>query len=279
MRRFYLDTHIFTYLTEDSRQQSHLASRLRSLVRARNVEICGSLELLEEFIPRAHVDPDGYKRMVDMFWTLSGPRVLRPWNELIRSEIEKGSRLSLREAYLDSDIVRSVHQLSYDSEAHRECADEVGQRKIEYEQSMREAAGTFDKIATERWGAKGVRDHAADLPMTREAINDWGQDILIRPEPSRYGLSGDETSWPDLSTLPCSSAYVAMTLALRRKCHETKRKDTGADSYDSMHYVMASMTNAFVTDDKKLRHAIGLIEWKPTQVLTLDEFARTLNRM
>ena len=72
---------------------------------------------------------------------------------------------------------------------------------------------------------------------------------------------------------------MAITLALRRKCHEAKRKDKGADSYDSMHYVMASMTNAFVTDDKALRHAIGLIESKPTHVLAPDEFARMLDRM
>lgn len=278
MRRFYLDTNVLIDLTETG-NLSWMAERIRRLLQARAVEILGSLELLGELVPRAHEDRDGYKRMLDMFWALCGPRVLHPWNELIRSEIQKGHRLSIREAYLDSSMTGSAHQLSYNPAANREWAEGVQERKAEYEETMRCRAAEFEKTAIQRWGAKEVRKSAADLTITRERINDWGRALLIRPDPSRHGLSNDEATWPDLSALPCARAYVAMTLAWRRKCHEAKRKDTGADFYDSMHYVIASMTDALVTNDKALRHAIGLIEWKPTQVLTPNELGRMLNRM
>ncbi len=265
MRRFYLDTNVFIYLTDGSRNLSGLTARIRTLLNARVIQMLGSWELLGEFVPRANTEPDAYKRMVDMFWTLCGPRVLRPWNELIRSEIQKGSRLSLRAAYFGDEILQSTYRLSYDPRAHHEWAEGVQQRKAEYEETMRSLAAEFEKIATKKWGAKEVRKSAGDLTITRERINDWGRDLLIRPDPSRHGLSNDEATWPDLSMLPCSSAYVAMTLAWRRKCHEAKRKDKGADYYDSMHYVLAAMGDALVTADRALHDAVELIEWRPTR--------------
>ena len=315
MRRFYLDTNVFAYLTDPSGRHSPLAQRIKLLVRARAVEIVGSFELLGEFVPRASSDPDRHEYRLEFFWMVCGTRILRPWNELIRKEIEKGARLSLREAYVDLETVHAVHHLSYDHSAYEEWAQGVRKRKAEYVHAMTEAANkveedaalalakqikkdgaselakegkeaapdhtdkTVEKVPTKKQVVRAVRKAAGKMNISRELVVDWVRELLIRPNQSRFSLSSDEDTWPDPSALPCTSSYMAMTAALRRKCHEARRRDRGSDNYDTMHYVLGAMGDGLVTEDKGLHSATGLIEWNPVRVLTLEEFELLLRRL
>lgn len=51
MRRFYLDTNVFTYLTEGSHNLSHLANRLRSLIRGLARTLCPAMKTTEVKYP------------------------------------------------------------------------------------------------------------------------------------------------------------------------------------------------------------------------------------
>ena len=217
MHRFCLDTNVFSYIADGAAVTTRMARRLRTLLKARTVQILGSWALLGEFVPRAQHDSRGYRRMVDAFWNFCGTRILRPSNELILAEIKKGNRLSLRDSIIPEHVLGSLQDWSYDPQAHPEWTDDVKRRKKEYVESMSTAASGFEKTAEEKWGAEQIRQLAGELTITRDRIAEWGRDIIIRPEPSRYGLSEDESAWPDLSLLPCTSAFVAMTIAWCRK--------------------------------------------------------------
>jgi hypothetical protein len=117
----------------------------------------------------------------------------------------------------------------------------------------------------------------ANIAIDRQGIIDWGTDAVIRPDPARFGLSQSESTWPDISTLPCCRAYGGIAMALVRKAHANNRKHTEADDYDTMHYVLSAMADAFVTADVSLRSTIGLIEWGRVPALSPEQLCETIN--
>lgn len=276
MPRYYLDTNVFSNLMNPGEPTGANTRRLERLTVVGSIEILGSFELLGEFVPLAQTNPVKHKHLIDFFWKICGHRILKPWNELIRAEIRKGSKLSFREAYLDIVTINQVRDLSYDPESHPEWTQRVQARKEDYAETMKDSSREFAEEVMQRFGETNVRKKVGEISITRERIREWGHSAYIEPDPSRLGLSRDKSTWPDLSVLPCSRAYVSMMLAWCIKCHEAKRKYRGSDFYDSMHYVLASMSDGFVTDDKGLRDGIGMIEWKPLRTFTSEEFETIL---
>lgn len=216
-RRFYFDTHVFSLLADP--HHTGVADGLQAAVDQNEVEVLGSLELLGELVPRAATDPEACHRMVSLFWRLCGRCILRPWYVLVRDEVRKRNRLSYREAYLPVDVINAAPECSQNELTHEEWADGVRQRKDKYLARMTTEAGEFEKLAVEKWGPRGLRKFASQLTIDRERVREWGRDFLIRPDPARHGLSLDQTTWPDISVLPCASAYIGITVAWRRKCH------------------------------------------------------------
>lgn len=276
-RRLYLDTMVYSLLSE--RAHSRTATGLQNLVDEGVIEVLGSFELLGEFVPLATKNLGQYERIIDLFWSLCGRSVLQPWNEVIRSEIRKRNRLSYSEAYLGVDVVNFVRRLSRDKSAFEEWSDRVRERKEKYASSMTTAAERFEQVVQEKWGPREACKFASELTIDRKRIQDWGRDLLLRPDPERHGLSCDEETWPDISALPCASAYTAITLALRRKRHENRRKDQGNDYYDTMHYVHGSFAGELFTEDKGLRHAGSLIEWRPVETLGVNQLLTLVDEL
>lgn len=272
MRKIYLDTNVFSMLAKDTSAES--LAVIRRLAQRTKVQVLGSIEVLGEFVPVSASNPDLYNALLDLFWDICGGFLVKPWHDLLRLEIVKGNRLAIAEARVPIGAANEIADLARSPEARQEWVRQVVARKERYVKSMSEAAERFDSQANEReWKQSDVRRHAGRLRINRVQIRDWGRSMLIRPNPTRLGLSGDASRWPDVSLLPCSSSYIAMTLVWCRKRHEAKRKYRGSDFYDSMHYVIGSLADVLVTDDEVLHHAVSMIEWRGLHLLRSAELA------
>jgi len=276
MRRYYFDTHVYDYLLKDEAQGGTLAKKVKTLAHSGHLQVFGSAELIGELVPIGSKDVSMYTNTIDLFWELCGLRILRPWNEIVRLEIRKGNKLSLSEAFLTPDKIYKARQCCYDPETHKKWAELVLKRKDGTLKDRADTGTQFEQIAVNQWGKKQVRDNSKSLEIDRNLIIDWGNDILIQPDPTRHGLSLDETTWPDISILPCSSSFVAITLAWLRKRFGYDRKERGSDFYDSYHYALATMSDEFITDDKGLRGAIKFIEWHPNRTNDIESFKQEI---
>lgn len=278
MKRFYLDTNIYSYLCNPDHDLFKISGKLKTLARHRFIEIFGSLEILEEFLPRQKSDQNHYIRMVDLFWELCGIRVLNYWNSLIRCEVNKGARLSVKEAFLPEDILRVVHNNSYNTNMDDNYAVEVQKRKSEYEAVRRSLVKEIFSIAKKEWGLDDFRENISNMVINRKLVSNWGRGLLSQ-DATRYGLNKDENTWPDISILPCTRSFISINLAWVRKNYVNLRKDKGADFYDSMHYVLATMVGYFTTSDKVLRSTVDLIGWKPTTTIDVTRFSDVIKSL
>lgn len=121
-----------------------------------------------------------------------------------------------------------------------------------------------------------TRKLLSEYTIDQELIREWAPGIFLEGQSGTISLSESDSGRPDLSLLPCTCAFTSIMLALIQKCHESKRRHKEDDHHDSMHYVLSAIADRLVTNDRQLRRAIELIEWKPVSVLTLDEFESDL---
>ncbi|HNQ24482.1 MAG TPA: hypothetical protein PKK06_15455 [Phycisphaerae bacterium] len=278
MNTYLLDAHVYTYFVDPAQRWTDLVSSLRTSVKRGRARVLGSVNLLEEFAGWCVRDGDAYRRGLEVFWDLCGKYILLPWAELLPREIRKGKRLSLLEACLDEETVRSARAVCASAEAHAEVRQGLRQQKEQYERDFTSAAGEFEREAQRQWSNAQVRENMAQMAIDEACVDDWYRGAMEKWLARDLGLSADPAQWPKVSEIPCTRHFFAVHLAMLRRGHQDKRKHKGSDLCDMEHYVHAAFADTFVTCDKSLRATLGLIECTSVDIVDMEQLRLRLRQ-
>ncbi len=273
IKSYYLDTNAFAWLVNAGGHATECSRCLKRCVRARVCRVVSSPELLEEIvsIPRR----DTRERVLSLFWQVVGKGVLRPFNELIWKEIRKGSRLRWGESLIPTALIAKIRMASRD----RVFCQEVGREVLEQKERLKEDwAGLVcaaDKTLTEELGKKEALRQLNEWVLNNNRIQDWFEHWMSSYV--RQHVPQEEKR--HVNKLPYARAYVALQLAHMLKRHRNCAKVLGSDRHDLIHFSHASFVGAFVTMDKALTDAIGLIECNCATTITGEQLLRELENL
>lgn len=277
MYTVYLDTQMYAYLSDPAHELSRFQPHLLRLVQRGAWRVLGSLALIEEFVGWARSDVYGYCRGKDLLWNLCGEKILLSVGRLLQLEMKKGRTLSLAEATVDEDQLNSLVETTNNTAEMSTFSSPISRDKKTYVRDMHDAVQEVDTFATEQeWTRKTIQRGASKLDIDEEFIKEWVHNGLVRPRLDELDLGPVEETWPRAADMPCCRAFASIYGALMKLRHQENRRDDPSDLYDQQHYLLASMGDAFVTCDARLRKTADLIAWRPLQVLGAEEFAHAV---
>jgi hypothetical protein len=273
-RRVYFDTQQWNYFVGPD-TGPHPEGALRRVLKARkagDIEVVGSLDLLQELmeaVPRAEKKS---RRMMDLFFKLVGDRLLLPLDERQRAEALAPGLLSVEERYLTQGVRRDLRRLAQSGGDVFEVADDLHREKV----GFRESEAAVQAQMTERLAEGGIAKQARLMRdwITKVDIDEWVHEIATAGRAK--GLTPDDASVrPD--QLPSVRAFVAGRLARLARTMGEGRKIQDSDLADAHHIACSPYIDVLVTDDNELRATIELVRDRVTlDALSSAEFFATL---
>ena len=263
--RILFDNNAFAYLTQRP-QLAKVLTNLKGLVENEQFEVIGSLTLLEELAGLAKSDFALYQNTVFNYHGLIKSKMLKPWNILIRLEINLKRPLAFEESILDANDVKRAYRLMKDSQKPNNISDEVYKLKQSYKTKMDDA---YKSVLSEPFLAKVHRKERMTkykglLNKFAEICQDWFINILNGPKSLSY------------SNLPHTSAFLnyALTRILERGALCIPDKDT--DLYDRAYFTEAAIADYLITDDKPFISICSRVPHRSFEVIKLDDLSSIL---
>lgn len=255
-RRVYFDTQQFNYLAgpDIGPHPDRALRHVLKAIKAREIEVVGSLDLLQELIEAGPRAAQKSRQMIDLFFKLVGERLLLPLSERHPKEAVTGGLLSKEDRYLPAEVRRDVRRLAQSRRGVCEMADELFRKKaafLEAEKAVQEnmRARLIESGATKQ--ARLMRDWIAGVE-----IDDWVRDVADAGR-ERGLVPNDVAASPE--QLPSASAFVAIRLARLARTMGESRKIQESDLADAHHVACGPYIDVLVTDDKELRSALELV--------------------
>ena len=253
----YFDTQQLNYFIgpETGPHPDHALRRVRQAIKAGQLEVIGSLDLLQELIEALPVAPKKSRRMMDLFFKLVGDRLLLPLSERHPLEAAAGGLLSEADRYLSPEVRREVRRLVQSGRDVSEVAEGLFREKAAF-------------LKTEQTVQGRMRDRLIEVGATKQArlmrdwitevdIDDWVRDIAEGGH--RRGLvPAHDTARPD--QLPSTSAFVAFRLGRLARTMGEGRRLQDSDLADAHHVACGPYIDVLVTDDNELRNTLELVK-------------------
>jgi hypothetical protein len=251
-QRVYFDTQQLNYFIgpDTGPHPDHSLRRVRHAIKARKIEVVGSLDLLQELIEALPQAGKKSRRMMDLFFQLVGDRVLLPLSERHRAEAVAGGMLSEKERYLSPDIRRKVRRLAQSGRDAIEVAEKLFREKL----AFLDAEKAVQQQIRDRLIVEGATKQAQ---LMRAWIADVDIDDWLREITEAGGDLGSKTVRPD--EVPSASAFVAIRLARLARTIGEGRKLQGSDLADAHHVACGPYIDLLVTDDKELLNTLQLV--------------------
>ena len=263
--RIFFDNNSFAYLTQRP-QLAKVLTDLKGLVENKKFEVIGSLTLLDELAGLAESDFALYQNTVSNYHGLIKSKMLKPWNILIRLEIDLKRPLAFKESILDANDVEKAFRLMKDSQNSNNISDEVYKLKQFYKMKMDDS---YKSVLSEPFLAKVHRkermtQYKGLLNKLPELGKDWFVDILNGPKSLSY------------SKLPHTSACLnyVLTRILERGAFGIPDKDT--DLYDRAYFTEAAIADYLITDDASFTRICTRVPNKSFKVIKIDDLSSIL---
>lgn len=238
-----------------------------------NLEIVGSLELLEEVMGTARKNPAKFRRLWKLWRKLIGRRTLMPLDERHRLELLGDGRLPVAQRYLPRSIVREIGATVARPAAMAEINSMVNDRK---KQSLNRDYLLKAEILGEIKGqGKRVRDF--DRRVSNEQVFDSVSD-LIATGPD-YGLPTIASSEIEFERLPSAWLLCSVTAARATRVAGENRSVKASDNHDRLHAAAGAYFDVLVTDDAEFKETIRLMPDLPFKVCSAEEFALLLRTL
>lgn len=277
MRRVLLDNQIWNYLArpETGPDDGITVAQLRAAVDARHVELVGSFDLMQEMVAAARTDPRKAEDMVELMVEFAADRILLPLNERIGAEAMFGGLLSLERRYVDPSWLDTFEAMTPGDIAEMaDAAYAEGQAFKVSQQKMRNAVRAelaeqgqeSTARAWREWFPR--RDIGTEIEMVIQAGLDHGDFTLDAP-PTEF----TEERFPSVAAfLDIMHARAVLSIGDGRRIQ-------GSDLGDAHHVAAGPYVDVFVTEDRALRDALGLVSTRRElfETVTSSQFAALIS--
>lgn len=252
-----LDAQQFNYFAaSDSGPQPRGAlEHLRDRVAASEIEVVGTLDLLQELVETYRQQPKKARGMVDLFCELSGRRILWPLEVRQREEAEGGGLIPESGRYLSRTDYREMVRLARRRQSVNEVSEEMHALKTQFHRNELEAQERVRARLLEEGQEPSVRllrSWIADVD-----IDSWVADVVA----DGFVRRGQDVEVTDASRdrYPSVWVFVASRLARLYQTVGEGRAVKPSDLADAHHLASGPYVDVFVTDDKALRSVADLL--------------------
>ncbi len=271
---YFLDTNVWSALAND--QHTSVADRLRELTSDERILVTGSGELLEEFAPIDGRGQQHFATMLDLFWSCTNGKLFLSFSDFMRAEVHKGSRMSLKEALLNGQIVSKLREHVWTEPIWHGIAIGVGDQKSDYVEKMARTNPEVAEGIAASGSDRGTKKVSPERRIDKDEVN-FAFRSLCSAEWSELGLRENADTWPRGSALPAVSVGISFVIALAKRALAENRKAQRGDSHDVIHCAHAAYTDGLVTMEKKLVLAAEQIEWPKLPIIRGEDFFDQIN--
>lgn len=244
---------------------------LRDALRCGEIEIVGSVDILQEIIESARTKPAKYGRMSDLFFEFVGGRVLVPLTDRHPREAVAGGLLPNGRCYLARDDRRRLERLAGNRRDVLGVADDLYLEKTSFadqetmlrdqmQQDLNAAIEDFKFPKVQAWF------DATDL-------DDWVASVVqAGVDRGRYGVEAAEPV--SFLRYPSAYSFVAARLARIIFVNAERRRINASDLADAHHLAAGPYVDLIVSDDKGMRDAHSLFADRvPFKTLSSMQFS------
>lgn len=272
--RVLLDNQQWNYLAAPEEYATHDGldlSDLQEAAKCREIEVIGSLDILQEIIEASHSKEAKYRRMVELFIEFMGNRLLLPLPERHPREVHAGGLLPLTERYLRRDDRRKIERLARNLRDVLDMSEEVyGEKQVfeAQEVQLREEMRAKLEHAIGGFKLPGAKDWFDSTDLA-----DWVHSVVTSGvERGRNDPEPVETVSYD--RYPSAFTFVAARLAQIVYVNAEGRKIQSSDLADAYHLASGPYVHAIVSDDKVLHDRFALFADRvPFDLMTSIEFS------
>jgi hypothetical protein len=267
MRRVYLDAQQWSYfdVAGPSPQPDGALGLLRAAVGRREVEVVGSLDLLQELIADAPSRPAASKRRAKLLFEFAGPRILLPLSERHAAEVAAGGRLSPDRRYLPGDVLMEAKRLAR-GEGALEVARLSAAEKSGFLEGELAAQADLERKLVELGGKPSVGWMRA---WVVKSVDEWVNEIVLERGAARDDVGGMEADC--FERFPSVWTFVAVRLARLAQTLGEGQRIKGSDLADAHHVACGPYVEIIVTDDRAFRSALDILRL-PFRAMTSSEF-------
>lgn len=257
MQRVYLDTQQYRYLVEPRPGLGCSLELLLAAVSDGEVEVVGSLEIIQEFTPIAQGHHRAYLEQLELFTRLVGRRILHPTNERHLLEQRHGGLLGEGDRYLPRDRRRQILRGGRVRSEAVAVAEEAARGKETYAATERKMRAAFKEMAAE--AGERVTLHTMKRWLAKDAdLDEWNREIVEEGvRKGLYELAPDTAM--GLETFPTSWLMNSYRAARTVFTVGEGRKIKPSDLADAHHVACGAYFDVLVTDDNDLLDALDLL--------------------
>ena len=240
--------------------------------RAGHIAVIGTLELEEELLSAARRKPAKFKRMRQLYYKLTGSRILLPQRERHNAETLHGGLLPLDQRYLSRALQRRRRDLMTREDDVLSIGDEVHERKTKAHASAIERR----ELARARLREQGINPDT-DLVgwFAFAGVADWMQ--AVRDDPR--GLPTDPDTPMSIVTRPTAWLATSYFMARVERTVGANRAIKMSDPHDAEHCAVGAYVDILVTSDREFAATLAMLPDLPCRVMKPEELAAMLSRL
>ena len=247
-------------VSQNDSPNSFLHARDRKRTRA-----YASLAFLEELASLRTTKPGLFDRIREHYVDVTFPRLVRPSNELVLSEVREGRAITRDEALLsEADYLRFINLLA-EGDVNELVANGVQQRKLTYGAEMNDAHVNMLEEPLLR-----------DKNETRHAFKEWfaNAEYFVQSRGERIFKRRDI----EYGRLPHVRTFLFFFFAKLYQATVDRRRHQDGDGYDRAYAVESVTLGHLVTDDKNLKRTAKQVKNSGIAVYSLEEFIASTGR-
>jgi hypothetical protein len=269
-QRVYFDTNGYDELVKPVHDGKRAA--LVSLVRSGHCHVYGSGRVIDEL--GAIQDSARFATLMRFFWEIVRTDLLLDRGMLVEKELEKGERLSFREACFDRREIPGLRRASFDRELLKSVTAEVKAGKRARSKEVNRALGTLAQRTGHRvreWEARDPGSVQADYNAYLTKVSQAEIQGFLDQIRGEFRLAT-----VSLRQAPCLSACIAYALARAKRSLRDGKTFEQSAVLDWDHFIYSAEPGTLVTADEDLVKTIRVIELPLVTVRSPAEFLMSL---
>lgn len=210
--------------------------------------------------------------MLDLALDLSRGRVLRPMEDRIPMEARRGGQLSRSEALYDSNELRALRDVAFESDTQTRTGQHRARRQAAHLEVMREGVATLNAQFQQSNRRGAFERFQADPGLVTD---DWVE-TQIDALRSWMGLQLSSAP-PKPRRVPSLWRYVAHRVANIYHVHTGRVQPDRNDEYDARIYADTAYASVLVTNDGGFRSTVALTPTPRADTPTLQDWVHRLS--
>ena len=237
--------------------------------RAGHIAVVGTLELEEELLGAARRKPAKFRRMRQLYYKLTGSRILLAQRERHNAETLHGGVLPLDQRYLSRSLQRRRRALMTRQRDVLSIGDEIHDKKTK-DQAWAIEQREHVRARLREQGINPDTDMAGWFATADVA--DWMQ--AVRDDPR--GFPTDPATPMSIVTRPTAWLATSYFMARIERTVGANRAIKMSDPHDAEHCAVGAYVDILVTSDREFATTLAMLPDFPCRVMSPGQLAEML---